>query len=392
VLDVRARRGRLRRRARAGGAQGRPARGQGVRLLDERADADRAGGAVPAVGRPEPAPHLAAVREDGRLRPAGPPRPVHLRLRRARVPQARVRRRSEEVQELRGALRRRRVPGRHADDRGLAARARQVGAQDEDAGRSPGAVELGGGDGVRFDDELAVAAELARRAGALVLRYFGTGVEVEAKAGNEPVTRADREASELILAGLRARLPDDVLISEEAPDDPRRLDARHRVWFIDPLDGTRDFIRGRAGFSVMIGLIVEGRPQLGAVYQPQGDRLYLAAPGRGSTLVDERGERPLHCSAGARPGRIRLVASRSHRTPEIDRVKQLLGIEDEMNIGSVGLKLGLIALGERDLYVNPSSRSSAWDTCAPEALLAHAGGRITDLAGAPLRYDLPDMK
>jgi 3'(2'), 5'-bisphosphate nucleotidase len=243
-----------------------------------------------------------------------------------------------------------------------------------------------------LDEELGVAAELARRAGALVLRYFGTGVEVEAKAGNEPVTRADREASELIVAGLRARFPDDVLISEEAADDPRRIDPRHRVWFVDPLDGTRDFIRGRHGFSVMIGLVISGRPQLGVVYQPQGDRLYLAAPGRGSVLVDERGERRLHCSDLTDLGRIRLVASRSHRTPEIDRVKQLLGIEDEMNIGSVGLKLGLIALGERDLYVNPSSRSSAWDTCAPEALLVHAGGRITDLAGAPLRYDTAELR
>ena len=89
---------------------------------------------------------------------------------------------------------------------------------------------------------------------------------------------------------------------------------------------------------------------------------------------------------------MRSEASRSHRTPEIDAVKKALGIDDEMNIGSVGLKLGLIALGERDLYVNPSSKSSAWDTCAPEALLTHAGGRITDLAGAPLTYTSPQLR
>ncbi len=243
-----------------------------------------------------------------------------------------------------------------------------------------------------LDRELGIAAELARRAGTLILRYFGTDVAVDTKAGNEPVTRADREASELIVTALRAGFPDDIIISEEAPDDPRRLDPAHRVWFIDPLDGTRDFIRGRHGFSVMIGLVIGGRPQLGVVYQPQGDRMYTAAPGRGALLVDERGERALHCSEIADLAQIRLVASRSHRTPEIDRVKAALGIEDEMNIGSVGLKLGLIALGERDLYVNPSSRSSAWDTCAPEALLAHAGGRITDLAGAPLRYDTSELK
>jgi len=243
-----------------------------------------------------------------------------------------------------------------------------------------------------FARELAVAEELARRAGALILGYFDTGLTVETKLGNEPVTRADREASELIVTGLTAAFPTDIIISEEAPDDARRIDTGRRVWFVDPLDGTRDFIRGRHGFAVMIGLCEGGRPVAGVVYQPHGDRLYRAAPESGTVLVDDRGTRALHCSDVTDVEKIRLVASRSHRTPEIDRVKAALGIDDEMNIGSVGLKLGLIALGERDLYVNPSSKSSAWDTCAPEALLVHAGGRLTDLAGKPLRYDSGELK
>jgi 3'(2'), 5'-bisphosphate nucleotidase len=243
-----------------------------------------------------------------------------------------------------------------------------------------------------FERELTVAEDLARRAGRLILGYFGTGLLVEKKTGDEPVTRADREASELIVAGLWAAFPDDIVISEEAPDDRRRLEAGRRVWFVDPLDGTRDFIRGRHGFAVMIGLCVGARPTAGVVYQPHGDRLYRAAPDAGTVLVDERGARTLHCSDVRDLAKIRLVASRSHRTPEIDRVKAALGIDDEMNIGSVGLKLGLIALGERDLYVNPSSKSSLWDTCAPEALLTHAGGRLTDLSGRPLRYDALELK
>jgi 3'(2'), 5'-bisphosphate nucleotidase len=242
-----------------------------------------------------------------------------------------------------------------------------------------------------LDREIAVAGALAREAGALILRYFGTDLPVDSKPGDEPVTRADREASELILRGLAAAFPDDVLISEEAPDDARRLQPG-RVWFVDPLDGTRDFIRGRKGFAVMIGLCIDGHPVAGAVYQPHGDRLYTAAPATGTWVEDADGRRQLRCSTIADPEKIRLVASRSHRTPEIDAVKAVLGISDEMNIGSVGLKLGLIALGERDLYVNPSSRSSAWDTCAPAALLVHAGGRISDLAGDPLRYDVPELR
>jgi 3'(2'), 5'-bisphosphate nucleotidase len=211
---------------------------------------------------------------------------------------------------------------------------------------------------------------------------------VDRKAGDEPVTKADREASELILAGLRAAFPGDIFISEEAPDDPRRLAAAGaRVWFIDPMDGTKDFIRGLAGFAVMIGLCEGGRPSFGVVYQPIGDNLFWAARGAGSWL----GERRLYCSDVRDVGALRLVASKSHRTGKIDEVKSALGISDEVQIGSVGLKLGMIALAERDLYVNPSSKSKAWDTCAPEILLAEAGGRLTDLHGAPLRYDVPDL-
>jgi 3'-phosphoadenosine 5'-phosphosulfate (PAPS) 3'-phosphatase len=133
-----------------------------------------------------------------------------------------------------------------------------------------------------MERELAVAGSLARDAGALILGYFGTNLTVDSKQGNEPVTRADREASELIVRGLRDAFPDDVIISEEAPDDARRLDARNRVWFVDPLDGTRDFIRGRKGFAVMIGLCVDGRPTCGAVFQPHGARLYTASAETGT--------------------------------------------------------------------------------------------------------------
>ncbi len=242
-----------------------------------------------------------------------------------------------------------------------------------------------------YTQELEVARGLARQAGKLILGYHHTGIAVDRKAGDEPVTRADREASELILAGLARAFPGDILISEEAPDDPRRLGRDKRVWFVDPLDGTRDFIRGLNGFAVMIGLCVEARPHLGVVYQPVGDRLFLGARGHGATLVDSGGTRALHCSDVSDPEAIRLVSSASHRSDKIDQVKSALGIQNELQIGSVGLKLGLIALGERELYVNPSSKSKAWDTCAPEALIQEAGGRITDLWGDPLRYDLPEL-
>jgi 3'(2'), 5'-bisphosphate nucleotidase len=241
--------------------------------------------------------------------------------------------------------------------------------------------------------ELEVARELALRAGTLILGYRGVGVDVFLKPGDEPVTRADREASELIVAGLSHAFPADVIVSEEAADDPRRLAPGARVWFVDPLDGTKDFIRGLSGFAVMIGLCVDGRPCLGVIYQPVGARLFVAADGAGARLFtdEDESERVLAVSTVGTPERIRLVASASHRTDDIDRVKSALGVDDELNVGSVGLKLGLIALGERDLYVNPSSKCKMWDTCAPEALLTQAGGRLSDIHGRPLRYDRADL-
>jgi len=246
-----------------------------------------------------------------------------------------------------------------------------------------------------FSREVSVARELALAAGKLILGYRGTGVDVDKKAGDEPVTKADREASELIVDGLSREFPHDIIISEEAADDRRRLEPGHRVWFIDPLDGTRDFIRGLPGFAVMIGLCIGARPRAGVVFQPVGDRLFWASEGHGAWLLGEGGEgseaRRLRVSDTRDVSKVRLVASASHRTGKIDQVKSALGIADELQIGSVGLKLGLIALAERDLYVNPSSKSKTWDTAAPEIILHEAGGRISDLWGTPLRYDAPDM-
>ncbi len=254
--------------------------------------------------------------------------------------------------------------------------------------------DLPGRDG-RLGRELEVATTLAREAGALVMRFRGGELGVELKVGDEPVTIADRQASALLVAGLRAAFPDDVIISEESEDDLARLTAP-RVWYIDPIDGTKDFIAGRPGFSVMIGLTEAHRPVLGVVYQPATDRLYWAAPGRDGSaaswmLQPGAGPHRLGVSEVRDAAGLRLVASASHRTKTIDEVKTALGIADEINVGSVGLKLALIALGERDLYVNPAAKCKAWDTCAPEAILAAAGGVLTDVYGDPVHYDLADI-
>ncbi|HVV82638.1 MAG TPA: 3'(2'),5'-bisphosphate nucleotidase CysQ [Kofleriaceae bacterium] len=240
--------------------------------------------------------------------------------------------------------------------------------------------------------ELAVARRLAREAGAIVVGIRdGGALGVEHKAGNEPVTIADRAASELIVAGLEAAFPADVVISEERPFDPA-LARAERVWFVDPIDGTKDFIRGAEGFAVMIGLAVGGRPALGVVYQPTQGGTFWAAPGLGAWFALGDGPpRRLRVRAVRDVGALRLVASASHRTAAIDEVKSALGIADERNVGSVGIKIALIALGERDLYVNPTPKCKAWDTCAPEAIIVAAGGLLTDGRGAALPYTRADL-
>jgi 3'(2'), 5'-bisphosphate nucleotidase len=248
--------------------------------------------------------------------------------------------------------------------------------------------------------ELEHAVRIARAAGALILEIKrGGGWRVEMKAGDEPVTIADRSASELIVRELRAAFPDDVIISEEAADDLARLSAR-RVWYVDPIDGTKDFIAARPGWSVMIGMTIDHAAVFGVVFQPETERLFWAAPSASGEATawfeivggpDQAPPRRLSVSGVTDSSQIRLVASASHRTGDIDRVKSALGISDELNVGSVGLKLALIALAERDLYVNPSAKSKLWDCCAPEAILRAAGGRLTDAHGAPIRYDVEDI-
>jgi 3'(2'), 5'-bisphosphate nucleotidase len=242
-----------------------------------------------------------------------------------------------------------------------------------------------------FARELAIAEEVALEAARLVRGYHGTDFAVHAKAGNEPVTEADRAANTLIVDRLRAAFPEDAILSEEIPDDGARM-GHARVWMVDPIDGTSDFIAGDTGFVVMIGLAVDGRPLVGAVAHPLTGRVYAGVVGEGAWRQDPDGTRvPLRTSTLARGPGIRLVASKTHRTPRVDAVKRALGITDEINVGSVGLKIGLVSEAARDLYVYTGGRTKIWDTCGPEAILRGAGGRMTDLDGNPLVYDRPEL-
>src|SRR5438876_492655 len=145
-----------------------------------------------------------------------------------------------------------------------------------------------------FEREMETAGVVAREAATLVRSYHGRKLVIESKAGNEPVTEADRAASDLIVSRLRAAFPQDIVLSEEIPDDQSRL-GRHRVWMVDPIDGTTDFILGQSGFVVMIGLAVGGRPQVGAVAHPLSEKVYLGVAGEGAWVEGaDRARHALH--------------------------------------------------------------------------------------------------
>ena len=237
--------------------------------------------------------------------------------------------------------------------------------------------------------ELDAAVRLAREAGDLILGWYQSEAAVEYKAGDEPVTVADRASDALIRAGLWSLFPDDGLLTEESEDDLARLN-RERVWIVDPLDGTTEFINRTDEFAVHIALAVAGQPVLGVIYQPAMDQLYHAVQGRGAYRVRDGKVRRLQVSTVAEPARMCLVASRSHYSAFVEAARLKLGIESVQRIGSVGLKVGRLARGECDLYL-ATTVAKEWDLCAPHAVLQEAGGALTDLCGRALVYNKRDI-
>ncbi len=218
-----------------------------------------------------------------------------------------------------------------------------------------------------------------------MLAHYGQ-TEHETKAGGSPVTAADLASNAYIVDSIRGAFGSDAILSEESADDGSRLGAR-RVWVVDPLDGTREFLAGNGEFSVMIGLLEADEPILGVVYMPATGALYGAERGRGAWVEVEEGvRRQLRCGE-ADPSSIRMVGSRSHGDPLLERMAAALGVTDVRPSGSVGVKCARIAEGARDLYIHPVPYLKEWDTCAPEVLLREAGGRVTDCRGGRLVYN-----
>lgn len=226
-------------------------------------------------------------------------------------------------------------------------------------------------------------AEAAREAGEAILTIVRRGFDVEAKGDRSPVTEADRAAELIILAALARLAPGVPVIAEEEVAAGRIPAHGDSFFLVDPLDGTKEFIRGGDDYTVNIALVEQLEPRLGVVFAPATGRLHSGLIGGGASVDDSRGPRPIRTRERRDPAV--AVASKSHFTQNTaDYLEAAVGICDTVNIGS-SLKFCIVAEGEADIYPRLSP-TSEWDTAAGHAVLLAAGGRVDAPDGGPLRY------
>ena len=240
------------------------------------------------------------------------------------------------------------------------------------------------------EDLLAGVEDIARQAGRVVMEVYATEFEIRAKGDASPVTVADQRAETLIVAALQALTPDIPIVAEEAIAASKVPAVAERFWLVDPLDGTREFIDRNGEFTVNIALVEHGVACLGVVLAPALQRLYSGAVGRGAWVEHAGGRSAIRCRRPPTQG-LTVVASRSHA--DMDALHAHLAGAEVSSWRRVGssLKLCLVAEGEADIYPR-LGRTMEWDIAAAQSVLCAAGGSVTDLHGAPLRYGKPGFE
>jgi 3'(2'), 5'-bisphosphate nucleotidase len=227
---------------------------------------------------------------------------------------------------------------------------------------------------------------ISRQAGQEILKIYDSDFDVETKADDSPLTAADRASHELICASLGALTPAIPVWSEESATKPLAERANwSEFWLVDPLDGTKEFIKRNGEFTVNIALIRGNEPVLGVVYVPVTRHCYFGYHGGGAFLAGDDGvPRPIAVSRETKKP-IRVVGSRSHAGPSLQTYLDRLGPHVMVPMGS-SLKLCLVAAGEADIYPR-LGLTSEWDTAAAQAVVESAGGKVVDLEGRRILYN-----
>jgi 3'(2'), 5'-bisphosphate nucleotidase len=239
------------------------------------------------------------------------------------------------------------------------------------------------------DQLLLEVIALAREAGHAILEVYASSFSVQEKEDRSPLTEADLRSEKLILAGLKRIAPEIPVLSEESGQVPWAARRNwSRLWVVDPLDGTREFVQRNGEFTVNIALVDNHRPVLGVVHAPALERSYYACEGAGAFRSDAQAAgRPIRAAKrGAGPERV--VGSRSHRGNTLDGFLARVGAHEFVEVGS-SLKLCLVAEGLADVYPRMGP-TCEWDTAAGQCVLEQAGGQVLKLNGEPLAYNRED--
>jgi 3'(2'), 5'-bisphosphate nucleotidase len=241
--------------------------------------------------------------------------------------------------------------------------------------------------------ELEVLIGIAAEASALVSEVYAQPFEIEYKGPHDPVTVADRRANELIVERLTRAFPGTPIVAEEsAPESFAQFRDANAVFFVDPVDGTNEFIEHHPEFVVMIGLIEGNQATHGVIQAPVLGTSWAGALGLGAERIEPNGERaPVRVTDVRDLAAATVVSSRSHRSAKLERVLGSLGVKAITSMGSAGLKGAAVARGSVEAHVAPHYAGKRWDVCAAEALVLAAGGMVSDAWGDPIDYRAPSL-
>jgi len=246
------------------------------------------------------------------------------------------------------------------------------------------------------DHILDVARQAARSAveeiSGIYQEYLSGGnIGIRDKGIGDPVTAADMAANRVITSTLKEAFPQHAILTEEEPETWGET-GHEWVWMIDPLDGTRDFIKANGEFVTMVGATHHGEPTIGVVIEPATGLELYAMKGAGAyKSYASNMDKSSKISAPPDPdlNGLRIAISRSHRDSKVDELIKLLHVKSEISSGSVGRKMALVINGEADLYVHPAKGTKLWDTCACEVIASEAGLVLLSGTGEPIGYQRP---
>ncbi len=235
--------------------------------------------------------------------------------------------------------------------------------------------------------ETKLALQAAIEAGKEVMNVYNQEFSSTLKSDKEPITEADTKSNDVIQKILSSLAYP--ILSEESVDDKKRLDSK-KIWIIDPLDGTTDFVNRTGEFTIMIALVENNKPILGIIYWPTEEKLFLAQKGQGAFQQNQGSWTKISVSDISKLEKCRAVGSRHHISEKEHNLLTLLKVSKFTSKGS-SLKVADISCGLAELYFTTTNKMKQWDTCASYCLISEAGGKMTDMKGNELKYNTENL-